>query len=965
MSTPSFEPTGETTIPTLGVTLQHFRHRSTGARHFHLAADDQNNAFMVAFPTLPNDSTGVAHILEHTTLCGSQRFPVRDPFFMMLRRSLNTYMNAFTSGDTTAYPFATQNRKDFENLLSVYLDAVFFPRLHELDFAQEGWRVEATDDGAGLEFHGVVFNEMKGAMSSPVARLWQHVHTAIFPETVYRHNSGGEPLAIPDLNYQALRDFHSRYYQPSNAVFMTYGSFPVAEHQQQFESLALARFENEGAHYMAPTQTRRSQPNELVCQYPSESDSDSATHIVWAWLLNDAVEVRQSIEAHFLSSLLLEHSASPLRQFLETTELAQAPSELCGIDDSARQLLFICGAEGSSPDAAAALEQTMFEVLERVARDGVSIEVLEAIVDRLELAQRDIGSGGYPYGLQVMGRLLPAAVYGGDPVAALNIDTVLTDLRQSIRDPEFVPGLIRRCLLENNHRVRITMVPDDQFAARERADEKQLLADLSESIGLAGIADVKARAAALRERQNQVDDENILPKVTLADVPAATPLVQPWQEKSGSVSCDLYDCAANGVFRFKAAYPLPLLTPEEIRELPLFCEYLTELGHGTEAYLDVQRRRALCGDFSAYALVRPNLGAAADDPSGVHAYLVVTAKGLNRKRRELIENVHEIVHGTRFDESERLRDLLLQSRAEAEQSVSDRGHALAIANAGRALTPTARLEDLWNGPRSVHRLIEDAADDCIQARVELLSTAFASIQQKTTARNPRLALIGDSEALSSGGGDCISFAVKEGQADAAFTINIPDPGHADVWVSEAQVNFCARAFTGPAFAHPDAAALTVLGRYLQDGYLHREIREQGGAYGSGAAYDADSATFRMFSYRDPCDTETFSAFDGALEWCRENYDPQRLEESMLGVIRSLDQPSSPTGEAERSFLASLCGRDDSTRAAFRAGVLGVTYEHLVRVVTTYLDNTRRRDAAIACKESEAAFTEFGLATEHL
>lgn len=219
----------------------------TGATHYHLSADNNENVFLVALRTIPTDSTGVAHMLEHTALCGSERFPVRDPFFMMIRRSLNTFMNAFTSSDWTAYPFASQNRKDFDNLMDVYLDAVFFSRLHELDFAQEGHRFEfdtPDDANSDLVYKGVVFNEMKGAMSSPVSTLWQTVTEHLFPTTTYHYNSGGEPENIPDLSYQQLKDFYKIHYHPSNAVFMTFGDIPAYEHHEVFENKVLNRFEN-------------------------------------------------------------------------------------------------------------------------------------------------------------------------------------------------------------------------------------------------------------------------------------------------------------------------------------------------------------------------------------------------------------------------------------------------------------------------------------------------------------------------------------------------------------------------------------------------------------------------------------------------------------------------------------------------------------------------------------------------
>jgi len=289
MTSCAFEQVGRHRIDALKLDFVSYVHRATGARHFHLACEDTNNAFMVAFPTLPADSTGVAHILEHTTLCGSRHFPVRDPFFLMLRRSLNTYMNAFTSGDTTAYPFATQNRKDFSNLLAVYLDAVFFPTLDPLDFAQEGWRLDFKDpdDDTELVFKGVVYNEMKGAMSAPTAQLWEQVHEAIFRDTVYHYNSGGDPACIPDLSYESLKAFHARHYHPSQAVFMTYGNFPVAEHHEQFESLVFREFEGSSAPLEYPPQKRFPTPVESEACYAvtDPSEMSRSTHAVWSWLL--------------------------------------------------------------------------------------------------------------------------------------------------------------------------------------------------------------------------------------------------------------------------------------------------------------------------------------------------------------------------------------------------------------------------------------------------------------------------------------------------------------------------------------------------------------------------------------------------------------------------------------------------------------------------------------------------------
>ena len=953
MSKPDFDLISTTAIESLGLELRQYQHAASGARHLHFACADANNAFMVVLPTLPQDSSGVAHILEHTTLCGSQRYPVRDPFFMMLRRSLNTFMNAFTSSDSTAYPFATQNRKDFDNLLKVYLDAVFFPNLHPLDFAQEGWRVELAEDNTAptprLEYHGVVYNEMKGAMSAPISQLYHHLHAALFPDTVYRHNSGGEPLAIPSLTHAALRAFHSRHYHPGNAVFMTYGSFPEAEHQRHIADLVLRQFERPAELVMSPLQAPFPAARDIETSYGAEDEVEQATHIVWAWLLGEAAEPDDVVQAHLLSSILLEHSASPLRQYLETTELANAPSELCGVDDSARQLVFVCGVEGSERDHAAALEQGLLDVIAAVARDGVDVATLDAVLDRIEMAQRDIGGGSYPFGLQLMGRVMAAAMYRRDPARLLELERVLEGLRREIREPGFVARLLRRCLLDNPHRVRVLMVPDTHKAERDEALEQDRLAQLARGLTAADREQLIAQSVALRERQARIDDPDILPCVTLADVPAPSPAPRARIERLNGVDVHNYDCAANGIFRMQLVYDLPHLSAAELRVLPLMTEYLTELGQGSEDYLAVQSRRALSGSFGTNTMARAPIAG-----GDLHGWFVITGKGLARKRDAVINIVNEMLDGVRFDETERLRELLMQSRAEAEQSLTERGHQLAVISAASSYSTAAALDDLWDGPRA-HRILKDLAGADDSAALNELFGLFEAIRSKLRHAPRRVALFGDAAVLEGAPARAAEVGAPLMPVCAPFVADIEGHASNNAWLINSQVNFVAKAYGAVPEDHADAPLLAVLGRYLQDGFLHGEIREKGGAYGSGANYDADSATFRFMSYRDPRALATLQDFDRALTWFAADDDKQRLEEAILGTIRALDQPRSPAGEAERAFTNALYGRDDAFRQRFRARVLAADHPSLRAVAARYLDPARGQLGVVCSSTAVADF----------
>ncbi len=939
MTHPAFEHKYRRYVPALHLDIDSYVHCKTGAQHFHFSSEDTNNAFMVAFPTFPTDSSGVAHILEHTALCGSRRYPVRDPFFMMLRRSLNTFMNAYTSGDNTAYPFATQNRKDFSNLLAVYLDAVFFPILDPRDFAQEGWRLDfvSPDSESELIFKGVVYNEMKGAMSAPSMQLWQQMQSAIFPNTVYHYNSGGAPESIPDLSLQQLREFHDKHYHPSHAIFMTYGNFAVDEHHEQFESLALCEFTRRPKQLHGPLQQRFTSPV-IVEDYYSVIDASAlerGTHVAWAWLLGRSAEVDTFLEAHLINALLLDHGASPLRHYLEATELADAPSELCGLDDSGQELVFCCGVEGTDVQHIDQLQDEILDLLRELAGQIFDHQILVGILDRMEIAQRDFGEGGYPYGLQLMGRALPGSLYDRDPVALIDIEGALENLRHRIRDPSYIGRCISELLLTNPHRVRVTMRPDENKLDRDNDLERTVLAERLAQMSESQRCTIRTASAALEQRQDEPQDEDLLPKVNLADVPRHLSEVTATQVVIADSIAHQYRVATNGLLYLQLIVELPDLDDLEAAQLPLFCEYLTELGSGSEDYLRTQARRALVGNIGAYAAASTSV----DNIDLLNGRLVITVKGLERKRDDMVQNLFEVIKNVRFDESDRLQNILAHVRVDSESSIPDRGHYIAMQGAARVLSPGARLDDLWEGPSNI-RYVQDLDRSCRESpsAIETLARGCDRIRNKLLSAPWSVLVVGEEEAVNK--------AVESLQTNAQvmsrdcrfqpFRVRSPEPDSDCAWVTNTQVNFCARAYPAVAEGHRDAAGLSVLAKFLQDGFLHPAIREKGGAYGAGAQYDPESATFRFFSYRDPRLADTLSDFDRSLDWLDTSIDSRRLEESILGVIRHLDVARTPAGNAIHAFYDNEDGRTQEFRLRYREAVLTMTFEEINTIAQKYL-----------------------------
>jgi len=954
---PAFEWVRSEPIVALNAVIEEYRHRVTGAQHFHIASDNNENVFLVALRTVPQDSTGVAHILEHTALCGSEKYPVRDPFFMMTRRSLNTFMNAFTSSDWTAYPFASQNRKDFFNLLDVYLDAVFFARLDRFDFAQEGHRLEfatPADPNSPLQYKGVVYNEMKGAMSSVSSTLWHTLSKYLFPFTTYHYNSGGDPEHIPDLSYEDLCEFYRTHYHPGNAVFMSYGDIPVQELHARFEHGALSRFEHLPIHIAVPDEKRYVAPVAVEEYYAweEEDDIEDKSHIVIGWLLGKSTSLEDLLQAHLLNGILLDNSSSPLQHALETTELGSAPSPLCGLEDSHREIVFSCGLEGCNGADAQAVEALILETLRSIERDGVPLEQVRSVLHQLELHQREIGGDGYPFGLQLILMAMSGAVHRGDPVAVLNLEPVLEKLHRDIEDPDYVKRLVRELLLENSHRVRLVMNPDPQLAARRRAAEEQQLSALRATLDEQQCSDIVNTALTLAERQNQRPDDSCLPRVTIADVPVALPDIESALAVAVQPPCTTYTRGTNGIVYQQLIVELPQLRAELLDLLPYYGNFLTELGSGGRDYRQSQAlQAALSGGLNAYTSIR----GAVEDEQSTRGVLVLSSKALGRNAAQLFQLVRESFEAARFDELQHIRELLSQMRARRDQSITGSGHSLAMAAASSMMSPTALLGHSLSGLEGIRRT--RALEKRLQDEVELerFARQLEELHQAVRCAPHQLLLVTDADHMQGA-----TDALRECWHDVApagshqpFALPPVRASVNEIWQTSTQVNFCAKAYPTVPMGHPDAAALTVLGGFLRNGFLHRAIREQGGAYGGGASQDSGIAAFRFYSYRDPRNSATFDDFDAALEWLQQTpHGWQQVEEAILGVISSIDKPASPAGEAKKHFHEALFGRDIVQRRAFRERVLGVTLEDLLRVGATYLDPARA-STAVVTNASEA------------
>lgn len=955
---PTFELVREETIASLDVTLFEYIHVKTKARHLHIKAKDNNNAFLVAFLTVPQDSTGVAHILEHTALCGSKRYPVRDPFFMMIRRSLNTFMNAFTAPDWTAYPFASKNTKDFYNLLDVYLDAAFFPNLDYMDFLQEGHRLEfeiADDSNSPLVYKGVVFNEMKGAMSSPTSVLYQELTKNLFPTITYHHNSGGDPACIPDLTHAQLKAFHAKHYHPSNSIFMTYGDLPAEDHQKVFESRVLSQFDYESFDFNVRDEIRFVHPKNVESFYaqPKEEPLDHKSHVVLAWLLGAVTDPKALMRARILAGALLDNSASPLRLALETSDLGAAPSPFCGIEDSTRESFFSCGLEGVDENNADAVEQLIFQTLKDVKENGIPQDHLEAVLHQLELSSREISGSHYPYGLKLMLDCLNPALHGGDPLHGLDLDPMLDEMRLEIANPHFISDLVDQLLLTNQHRVRLVLKPSHTLADSLVTAEAERLAAIKANLTTDQIKQIIEETQKLKIRQDQIDNPDILPEVTRADIPETLSIPTGTETQLNYTKLSQFTPTTNGMVYQSLVVNLPKLTAEELLLLPYLDSLLSEVGCGSDDYLTMQAKIAAnTGGINSRMMLRTQLGNA----QNIDGLWILSGKALARNSFQLTDLLGNIFQNARFDEGKHLQEIISQIRLGREDAIVGSGHGYAMGVASQYISPLSYISQQMDGMRSIQSLrgLDTKMENC--AYQAEFGAKLHALLIKLQSSSYELLSLADARDIKDASAHLIQrFDLPNAQqhvelfnAPFAWTPKVTK----EAWAINAAVHYCAKSYATVAAEHPDAPALNVLAGFLRNGFLHKAIREQGGAYGGGASYSSSTGAFNFFSYRDPRLSETLHDFDSAIDWLVTHHHEERaLEEAILGVISAIDKPSSPAGECADNYYNSRFGRTPSYRQAYRANILKVTIADLQRVGHAYFDTRKAHIAVLGPKAS--------------
>lgn len=935
----TFELVSSNFIPVLQATIEQYVEPATGMRHIHMHTEQAEMVFLVAFPTVPEVSDGRAHILEHLALCGSARYPVRDPFFSMLRRSTATFMNAMTYPDRTVYPFASTDRKDFFNLLDVYLDAAFFPNLDYLNFRQEGWR--HAFEGDKLVYQGIVFNEMKGAFNSPMRALDSGIAGTLLKDTTYEVESGGDPLVIPELTHEMLKEFHASHYHPSQAVIMTAGNIEASAVQEQVAQRVLSKlsgFSPRRLPQLAPAWTA---PKETVVRIPSQEARNDEFGLQFAWLMGESSDPLAFYHAHLLSAGLLGESSAPVMRAMESAGYGR-PSDMNGRDAGIRQMVFHIGMEGLTEAQIADAHQRIWNALEQTAEEGIPAAVLHATLRDIKYSQREISSGRMPYGLGRLLHALPLAMYDGNVMDAFDNAAILETLEKQIEDPEFFKQLVRD-LIANPTRLTTRVVPDAAFFTDRAAQEDATLAALQASLTDEQRAHIVAESEALEAHQQLPSNSEVLPRIRPGDVSAqprpALPIPEP---VNGAIA---FSIASNGISYANVLYDVSQLPEASWPWLRLYTDLAPELGVGEMSFDDASAwRQSMVPSFhiGVEAIPRAN--------KSMRVELSFSASGLREEHAAIASVLSAWIASPRFDEEERLAFLIESLVQDKLTSLAESGGRYAMLAACAPLSAQRRFDDIIGGPTAL----------AFYRRLQQLSKTSAGLQEIARELNALHAQIIAQPAtvlcagLEHDGQELASLLKLPAGTNmtpaAESAVNVPTsmPLANAALHATSQINHCYLAWPVPGVHSPDAAALAVAAELMTNQVLHTALREKGGAYGGSASYAASAGTFTLSSYRDPRLAGTYADFDATLTQILDgDFSQEQVEEAIICVIKGLDKPHSPYAEALTAWNMQQRGTTEAVRQQFRTGVLNCTLAQIKAVTRTWLKDGQASRAAFA------------------
>ena len=981
-----------------GIRLEHDK---TGLDLYHLLCDDRENLFAFTFKTIPGDDMGIPHIVEHSVLSGSRRYPVKDPFLSLMRGSMNTFLNAMTYPDKTVYPAASPVEKDYFNLMSVYGDAVFFPTLSEEVFRQEGIRLE-RDDTNRPAYTGIVFNEMKGAYSNHDSIVGEWSYRSLFPDTPYRHDSGGEPTAIPDLTYEAFREFHQKWYHPSNCRLFLYGNIETERQLAFLQEQFLSSFTSGPSAGPIPKQQRWEAPRrfsftspgiaaEGVSNEPGLADdglegqdlaagqgegggegAGGRSSIVLSWIIGDITDPDEVLALEVLAEVLLGHVGSPLYKTVVDSGLGEDISPVSGLETDLQELVFAVGIRGTDPGKSEAFEKLIEHFFAETVRKGLPSEAVEGALKRVEFRQREL-KGGYPFGLRLMGKALRGWLHGGKPSETLGFTQSMERLKAQVAGkPSFFEELVEKRFRDNPHRATVSVRPDSEHEERIEGELQEHAETVLTRLDRQGEKELEEKNERLKTFQDRPDSPEAvasIPSLSIEDVPREVEKLEVEETRLGDTTVFLNKLYTNGILYTDFIFSMDHLDRRERLYLPLFTRLLLHTSLPGMSYDQVAHRLFRdTGGLYSFLESSPVLG-------GTYQNLMVfRLKSLEDGAESALDLALSIFMEAILQDRSRLKEVLLEMRNDLASGVISSGNSVAALRASSFLSPTMANDELWRGASQLLFLDElvKRGDPGLSEAVEILET----IRKKLFSRERLMCNItADADFIPSAASMINSFLERLPAASEEFESSeesqtpgeaaVPEssdedapglsgPGREEALIVPSSVNFVAAVLPGARIDSPDHPLQLLLSQILKTTFLWERIRMRGGAYGAGAFTNGLESVFGFSSYRDPKILSTVTAFREGLELVAQTPPTQEeIEKAIISLVGKETRPQSPGEKSMIGFRRLLYGISDEVRQQKRDILLSADRHRVAGAARELLKRFEERSLVVVAGKGAA------------
>ena len=926
-----------------------YEHIGTGARVFTVKNKDINKVFYIGFRTTPKDSTGVPHIMEHSVLCGSEKFPLKDPFVELVKGSLNTFLNAMTYPDKTVYPVASCNDRDFQNLMDVYLDAVLHPNIYRERkiFEQEGWHYELNEQGE-LIYNGVVYNEMKGAFSSPEAVLERRTLHALFPDTTYGFESGGDPEDIPKLSYEAFLDFHRAYYHPSNSYIYLYGDMDMEEKLRWIDENYLSAYERRTVDSAVTMQQAFSEPVSETWYYPigDEESEERHTYLSKNFVVGGALDPVLNNAFQILSFLLLDAPGAPLSEALIKAGIGE--DILGGYQNGIRQPYFSVVAKNADLKDKARFEEIIADTLKGLVKEGIKKQSLYAAINYSEFKTREADFGRTPAGLVYGLNAFDSWLYDEDPMLHLRSLSILSELRKKA-EGRYFEELIEKYLLDNSFSASVDIVPRKGLLAENEARTAAELRAYRDSLKKEELEKAAAEAFELKAYQDEKNSEEDLariPLLKLSDIPAVTPEANRINTRDlGGLVGPSMD--SNGIVYVRVLFDTEKLSEDEIQKAAFLSYILGEMDTADHTYAQLSDEIMLNSgglDFDTAAYPR------ADGSGDMRGFLYLDFRVLEEKLDFGFDTGFEIISRTLLDDEDRVMEKLNEAKSRMQARIDGASHSAAVTRACSYFDRTSRFDDLTEGI-AFYDFLNSASKECAcgEKRKDFIASLKDVSEKLFRTENVLIYAAGSDEGLKQAGlraaelRERLDKKASGSEMDVNKGHEVPEGrrllplGRLNEGIkTTSMVNYVARAGIIRDGEHGFTGALDVLRVLLNYEYLWQNLRVKGGAYGCMSGFGRSGKAY-LVSYRDPEVAKTNAVYKGLPEYLRSlSLNERDVNKYIIGAMSDFDRPLTPSMKARDGLSAYLSGVSNEDRDKERAEILGCTNEKL-RELADYVE----------------------------